>query len=291
MYEAFFGLREPAFSLTPDPRFLWRSETHQEGLSTLIYGITRRKGFILLTGAVGAGKTTLLRAALDELREDLPDPQATAMVMHTGQLSGLDLLKLIAVEFGVLPARGAGAPLSAADYTIELTEFLVERWRRGRTAVLIIDEAQNLGLEALETVRMLSNFESDAEKLLQIVLTGQPELRDKLAERELRQLRQRIALAHHVDPLAPHEVGSYLRHRVEVAGGRFGEIFAAGADPIFAAVSGGCPRLINLLADRVLLSAYSRQLRPVPLALLEAKAKEVGELQLDRPVARSGGGA
>jgi general secretion pathway protein A len=291
MYEAFFGLEEPAFSLTPDPRFLWPSETHQEGLSTLIYGITRRKGFILLTGEVGAGKTTLLRAALDELRQDLPDPQATAMVMHTGQLSGLDLLKLISVEFGIRRSRADGPPPTAADYTIELTEFLVERWRGGRTAVLIIDEAQNLGLEALEYVRMLSNFESDSEKLLQIVLTGQPELRDKLASWELRQLRQRIALSHHVDPLASHEVGSYLRHRIEVAGGRYAEIFAEGADPVFVAFSGGCPRLINLLADRVLLSAYARQLRPVPLALLEAKAKELGEMQLGRPAAHGGGEA
>src|SRR5262245_56827844 len=187
MYEAFFGLREPAFSLTPDPRFLWRSETHQEGLSTLIYGITRRKGFILLTGEVGAGKTTLLRAAFEELRNDLPDTQATAMVVHTGQLSGLELLKLVAVEFGIRPARGGGAPLTAADYTIELTEFLVDRWHRGRTTVLIIDEAQNLGLEALEQVRMLSNFETDSEKLLQIVLTGQPELplRELVAELRL----------------------------------------------------------------------------------------------------------
>jgi general secretion pathway protein A len=291
MYEAFFGLREPAFSLTPDPRFLWPSETHQEGLSTLIYGITRRKGFILLTGEVGAGKTTLLRAALDALRDELPDPQATAMVMHTGQISGLDLLKLIAVEFGIRPARGGAAPATAADYTIELTEFLVARSRQGRTAVLIIDEAQNLGLEALETVRMLSNFESDAEKLLQIVLTGQPELRAKLAQRELRQLRQRIALAHHVEPLAPIEVSSYLRHRIDVAGGVHREIFAEGSDAIFAAFSEGCPRLINLLADRALLSAYARKLRPVPLALLEAKAKELGELQLGAPDGVDGGGS
>jgi len=252
MYESFFGLREPAFSLTPDPRFLWPSETHQEGLSTLIYGISRRKGFILLTGEVGAGKTTLLRAALDELRQDLPDPQATAMILHTGQLSGLDLLKLIAVDFGIRPPRASDAP-TVADYTIELSEFLVDRWRRGRTTVLIVDEAQNLGLEALEYIRMLSNFETSSEKLLQIVLTGQPELREKLAQRELRQLRQRIALAHHVEPLAPAEVGTYLRHRVEVAGGDVDQTFARGSDAIFAAFSSGCPRLINLLADSVVL--------------------------------------
>ena len=291
MYEAFFGLDEPAFSLTPDPRFLWPSETHQEGLSTLIYGITRRKGFILLTGEVGAGKTTLLRAALAELREDLRDPHTTAMVLHTGELSGLDLLHLIAAEFGIGRDRREGPALTAADFTIELTQFLVERWRRGATAVLIIDEAQNLGLEALEYVRLLSNFETDSQKLLQIVLTGQPELRAKLARHELRQLRQRIAVAHHVEPLSPPEVSSYLRHRIEVAGGRYGELFADGADAAFVGFSGGCPRLINLLADRALLSAYAKQLRPVPLALLETKAKELGEHQHARTAARSFGGA
>ena len=284
MYESFFGLREPAFSLTPDPRFLWPSETHQEGLSTLIYGITRRKGFVLLTGEVGAGKTTLLRAALDELKGELHEPEATAMILHTGQLSGLDLLKLICVDFGIRPPRDHGE-VTAADYTIELSEFLVDRWRRGRTTVLIVDEAQNLGLEALEYIRMLSNFESSSEKLLQIVLTGQPELREKLAERELRQLRQRIALAHHVAPLAPTEVGCYLRHRIEVAGGRYAEIFADGADAVFTAFSEGCPRLINLLADRALLSAYARELRPVPAETIAGKAQEMRDLQLTSCVA------
>jgi general secretion pathway protein A len=280
MYEDFFGLREPAFSLTPDPRFLWLSETHEEGLSALIYGISCRKGFILLTGEVGTGKTTLLRSALEHLGDELADSDSTAMVLHTGQLVPAELLKVIAIEFGVGDAS-LRETRSASDYTMELGEFLIGRWQRGLLTVLVIDEAQNLDFAALEHVRMLSNFESDSDKLLQIVLTGQPELRDRLADRRLRQLRQRIAVAHHVAPLRRADVGSYLRHRVEVAGARYDEVFAPGAEPLFADFSGGCPRLINLLADHALLSAYAKKVRLVPPALVEMKAKELSELQKD----------
>ena len=165
MYESFFGLRESAFALTPDPRFLWLSGTHEEGLAALYYGITRRKGFILLTGEVGAGKTTLLRAALDQI----PAETESALVMNTASLEPLDLLKLIAVEL-----RIEGDFHSKVDYIIALNAFLLERLEAGLNSVLIIDEAQNLGPEILEEVRLLSNLETDTEKLLQIVLTGQP---------------------------------------------------------------------------------------------------------------------
>jgi general secretion pathway protein A len=244
MYESFFGLRESAFALTPDPRFLWLSGTHEEGLAALFYGITRRKGFILLTGEVGAGKTTLLRAALDQI----PAETESALVMNTAGLEPLDLLKLIAVEF-----RISGEFHSKVDYIIALNEFLLERLEAGLNTVLIIDEAQNLGPVLLEEVRLLSNLETDTEKLLQIVLTGQPALRRHQASPELRQLRQRI----------------------EVAGGRYEKVFAPGSEPTFYAFSEGCPRLVSLLADRVLLSAYGRQLRPVPPSLVESKAKEM----------------
>jgi len=266
MYESFFGLREPAFSLTPDPRFLWLSETHEEGLAALFYGITRRKGFILLTGEVGAGKTTLLRAALDQI----PDDTESALIMNTAGLGPLDLLKLIAVEL-----RLEGQFQTKVDYIIALNAFLLERLEAGRNSVLIIDEAQNLGPELLEEVRLLSNLETDTEKLVQIVLTGQPELRRNLAATNLRQLRQRIAIEHHVEFLKPDEVASYLAHRIEVASGRYEEIFAPGAETTFYEFSAGCPRLVSLLADRVMLSAFGKQLRPVPPSLVERKAKEM----------------
>jgi general secretion pathway protein A len=266
MYESFFGLREPAFALTPDPRFLWLSPTHEEGLAALFYGITRSKGFILLTGEVGAGKTTLLRAALDRI----PASTESALVMNTADLRPLDLLKLIAVEL-----RLDGKFESKVDYIIALNALLLERLEARLNTVLIIDEAQNLGPELLEEVRLLSNLETDTEKLLQIVLTGQPELRRHLAAPELRQLRQRIAIEHHVQFLEPEQVGSYLTHRIEVAGGQYEEVFEPGSEVVFYAFSEGCPRLVSLLADRVLLSAYGKEVRPVPRTLVESKAKEM----------------
>jgi general secretion pathway protein A len=269
MYESFYGLAEPAFALTPDPRFLWPSETHEEGFATLYYGITRRKGFLLLTGEVGAGKTTLLRAALAQIPTDIE----TALVMNTAELSGLDLFKLIAAEF-----RLEGPFHTKADYLIALNQFLLRRLEVGLNTVLIIDEAQNLADGVLEQVRLLSNLETNTEKLLQIVLTGQPELRDVLASPVMAPLRQRIALEHHVQPLAESEIEPYLEHRVRVAGGDFATLFPPGAGPLFYASCGGCPRLINLLADRALLAGFSAQERPLSVNLLERKAKEISEI-------------
>jgi general secretion pathway protein A len=266
MYETYFGFREQPFSLTPDPRFLWLSDTHREGLAALIYGITRRKGFLLLTGEVGTGKTTLLRAALGQI----PPDTDTALVLNTIGVGPLDLLKLIAAEFGL-----EGRLESTADYLIALNRMLLARLRAGRNTVLIIDEAQNLEADALEEVRLLSNLETDTEKLMQIVLTGQPELLRKLAQPGLRQLRQRIAVEHHMDPLTPDQIKPYLSHRIDVAGGHFDQVFGAGVEPTFYAFSEGCPRLISLLADRVLLAAYAKQLRPIPPEFVEEKAKSM----------------
>jgi general secretion pathway protein A len=283
MYEDFYGLREPAFSLTPDPRFLWLSETHEEGLAALVYGVMRRKGFLLLTGEVGTGKTTLLRAALDRL----PAETEVALVMNTADLRPLDLLKLIATEL-----RIAERLESKVDYVIALNAYLLDRLRSGQNTVLIIDEAQNLDPALLEEVRLLSNLETDTEKLLQIVLTGQPELKAKLATRELRQLRQRIAIEHHVKPLDADEVRPFLAHRIQVAGGSYEKVFARGVEDVFYAFSGGIPRLLCLLADRALLASFSRQLGPVPLGLVEAKAKEMEEIRANHLLdASAGGGA
>jgi general secretion pathway protein A len=264
MYESLFGLREAAFSLTPDPRFLWLSETHEEGLAALQYGIAARKGFLLLTGEVGTGKTTLLRTAL----ERVPEGTDVAVVFNTAGLSPLDLLRLIAADLRVTAK-------SKSDFILGINALLLRRLRNGQNTVLVIDEAQNLSMEGLEEIRLLSNLETETEKLLQIVLTGQPELRSMLADPRLRAIRQRIALEHHVEPLRPDEMRPYLAHRLQVAGGEYDSVFGPGAEEIFFDCSRGYPRVVNLLADRTLLSAYAKQLRPVPRALLEAKAKQM----------------
>ena len=211
--------------MAPDPRFLWPSETHEEGLAALVYGITRRKGFLLITGEVGTGKTTLLRAALDRI----PQETEVALILNTAGLQPVDLLKLIATEF-----RLSGPFEGKVDYVIALNRFLMQQLETGTNTVLIIDEAQNLDEQLLEEVRLLSNLETDSEKLLQIVLTGQPELRQKLASPNLRQLRQRVAIEHHIQPLDRDEVSDYLAHRIEVAGGRYEDVFVPEAvDPFY----------------------------------------------------------
>lgn len=275
MYESFFRLEEPAFALTPDPRFLWLSETHEEGLGLLSYGIEGRKGFLLLTGEVGTGKTTLLRASIDRLPGDVD----TALVLNTAGLETLDLYRLIHQELGIT-SRGD----SKADHIISLNHFLLQRLVDRRNVVLVIDEAQNLGPSLLEEVRLLSNLETDSEKLLQIVLTGQPELLTHLAAPALRPLRQRIALEHHIEPLERHEVRSYLEHRIRVAGGRLEEVFAPGTEDVFHAYSQGSPRLVNVLADRVLISAFGKGIKPVPPALVEQKAKAMAEAAGRQPL-------
>jgi general secretion pathway protein A len=271
MYESFYGLREQPFSLTPDPHFLWLSDTHKEGLAALVYGITRHKGFLLLTGEVGTGKTTLLRAALDQI----PPDTDTALILNTIDLAPLDLLKLIAAEFGI----DDNVLGTKADYLIALNRMLLDRLRARRNTVLIIDEAQNLDSAALEEIRLLSNLETDTEKLMQIVLTGQPELLRKLAHPSLRQLRQRIAIEHHVEPLRADDIHNYLAHRLKVAGGDFYNVFEDGVEAIFYAFSGGCPRLISLLADRVLLAGYALDLRPLSPDFVERKAKSMGAIK------------
>jgi general secretion pathway protein A len=226
---------------------------------------------VLLTGEVGSGKTTLLHAALASLPEDTE----TAVLFNTSELRPLDVLRLVADEF-----RIRGSLRTKADCVMALNRFLLERLAGGRNTVLIVDEAQNLGEAALEEVRLLSNLETATSKLLQIVLVGQPELRQTLRSARLAPLRQRIAIEHHVEPLGRvDQIAAYLRHRIDVAGGSLAEVFAPGVEDPALAFSGGCPRLINILADRALLAAYARQVRPAPLELVRAKA---AALEADR---------
>ena len=254
MYESFFRLREPAFSLAPDPRFLWLSETHEEGLAALVYGITRRKGFMLLTGEVGTGKTTLLRAALDQL----PPDTEVALVMNTAELSPTELLRLIASEFQ-LP----GPFTSKVDYIIALNRFLLEQLERGTNTVLIIDEAQNLDPVLLEEVRLLSNLETPTSKLIQIMLVGQPELADLLARPELRQLRQRIVLRHNLRPFGEAETATYVNERLRLAGYTGKGLFDKRAFTELFRLTQGVPRLVNVVCDGALLLGYARELRTI----------------------------
>lgn len=247
MYLDFYGLREAPFSLTPDPRFLFYSDRHREALELLLFGLRERKGFVQLTGEVGCGKTTLCRALLERLG---PEYQ-TALILNPIMSSG-QLLRTILQELGlVVPPR---ADRVACLET--LNRFLLEEVPRGREVVLILDEAQDLGPELLEQVRLLSNLETDREKLLQIVLIGQPELRDLLDSPGLRQLRQRITVRCHLDPLDREESELYLHFRLQVAGANGLPTFSRWAITRLYRYARGIPRLLNAAADLTLLAGY-----------------------------------
>ncbi len=246
MYEEFYGLAASPFSITPDPRYLFFSRRHREAFEHVLYGITQRKGFIQLTGEVGAGKSTLCRAILEQLGPGY----ATALILNP-VMSGLQLLRLIVHEFG-LDDRGN----DRVRLTQRLNAFLLEQVQRGRDVVLFIDEAQDLSDELLEDVRLLSNLETDDRKLLQIVLVGQPELRGKLARRQLRQLRQRITVRYHLGPLDRDETEGYIAHRLEVAGANGRPSFTRAALGSIHRRSRGVPRLINAICDKALLAGY-----------------------------------
>ncbi len=247
MYLDFYGFREPPFSLTPDPRFLFLSERHREALEHLLYGIRERKGFIQITGEVGAGKTTLCRAALEQLGPGV----RTALILNP-ILSAPQLLRTILAELGVEPAGRADRAL----YLEQLNAFLLAQAAEGRDVVLIIDEAQDLSAELLEQVRLLSNLETDRQKLIQIVLIGQPELRDMLDDPSLRQLRQRITVRFHLTPLDRSETELYVHWRMQVAGGNGRPTFTPWAMRRVFRYSRGVPRLINSACDAALLAGY-----------------------------------
>jgi len=247
MYLDFYGFREPPFSLTPDPRFLFLSERHRDALEHLLYGIRERKGFIQLTGEVGAGKTTLCRAALERLGPEV----RTALILNP-VLSSPQLLRTILVELGLEPAGRADRAL----YLEQLNSYLLEQAHAGHDVVLIIDEAQDLSPELLEQVRLLSNLETDRQKLIQIVLIGQPELRAMLDDPRLRQLRQRITVRFHLRPLDRSETELYVHWRMQVAGGNGRPTFSPWAMRRIHRYSRGIPRLINAVCDTALLAGW-----------------------------------
>ena len=247
MYLDFYKFSERPFNLTPDPRFLFYSERHREALNHMLYGVQERKGFIQITGEVGAGKTTLCRAFLERLDGDY----TTALVLNP-VLTANQLLRAILVEYGVpVPYNNRAQALE------RLNRFLLDELSAGRDVVLIIDEAQDLTPELLEQVRLLSNLETDQVKLLQILLIGQPELRERLDGRELRQLRQRITVRYHLSPLERAEADRYIAHRLQVAGAGDPPTFTPAALRRIYRYSAGVPRLINAACDKSLLAGYA----------------------------------
>ncbi len=249
MYCRYFGLVRAPFEMTPDPAFLYLGETHREGLATLVYGVQSRKGFVLLTGEVGTGKTTLLHALLGQL-----DESTKSAFMFNPNLEPSDFFRVLFDEFGIaIPCR------TKAEYLLALNQFLIECLQEDQTVVLILDEAQNLSPAMLEEVRLLSNLETPTSKLLQILLVGQPELNEMLDRPELRQLRQRIVLRHHLQPFTEREVDAYIDERLGLAGYEGKSIFNRSARRQIFEVTGGSPRLVNAVCDSALLVGYGRE--------------------------------
>lgn len=267
MYVAFFGLADKPFAITPDPRYLYLGAQHADALAHLVYGINDAGGFIQLTGEVGTGKTTTIRSLLVRA-----PAQAEIALIVNPRLSSRDFLQTICEELGVGLADGASA--SVKVLIDRLNDYLLQAHAAGRRVVLIVDEAQNLDAEVLEQVRLLTNLETESQKLLQIILIGQPELRALLNRSDLRQLAQRITARYHLLPLVGEETAAYVRHRLRVANATR-EIFTTGALREVHRLSGGVPRLINIICDRALLGAYTQDAHEVGAALVRRAAGEV----------------
>lgn len=278
MYTSFFGLGEKPFAITPDPRYLYMSERHAEALAHLLYGINEAGGFIQLTGEVGTGKTTVVRSLL----ERMPGHADVAVILNP-QLTPLEFVLTICEELGIFVRDEDAA--SIKDLVDILNKRLLEAHAKGRRVVVIVDEAQNLTPETLEQVRLLTNLETASYKLLQIILIGQPELREVLARVELRQLAQRITGRYHLDPLSKAESAAYVAHRLKVAGAS-GEIFTAGALREVHRLSNGIPRIINVICDRALLGGFTQEEHRIGPPLVRAAAGEVYGRSFSAPWAK-----
>ena len=266
MYQSYFGLAEEPFSIAPDPRYLYMSQRHQEALAHLLYGVNAGGGFVLLTGEVGAGKTTVCRCLL----EQIPESCDVAYIFNP-KLTVEELLSTICAEFGITCPPGN---TSVKVYIDCINAYLLDAHASGRHTVLIIDEAQNLSADVLEQLRLLTNLETNQRKLLQIILLGQPELAAMLARPELRQLAQRIIARYHLGPLGKQEVAAYVQHRLVVAGAQR-LLFPLALTGQLYRLSGGIPRIINVLCDRALLGAYAQSKERVDRATLKQAAREV----------------
>ncbi|HLI29984.1 MAG TPA: AAA family ATPase [Terriglobia bacterium] len=265
MYKKFFGLRENPFNVSPDPRYLFVTPHTEEALSCLTHGIQRRKGFVLLTGEVGTGKTTLINKLLEWLHRE---GHATAFIFNP-RLTEDQFFDFMMTDFGI-----ACDTRSKSQVLLRLNQWLLDRYRAGETAVLIVDEAQNLSASLLEEIRLLTNFETYSEKLLQIILSGQPELDMKLRQPELRQLRQRITLRSKTYPLTAAETTGYINSRLRIAGSDGQPIFAPDAIAAIYRYSRGIPRIVNVLCEHALISAFADQRKPVTAEIVQGVAEE-----------------
>jgi general secretion pathway protein A len=265
MYERYFQLRERPFALSPDPEYLYPSRVHQEALSYLRYGIEGHAGFVVITGEIGSGKTTMLQSLLGRL-----DRNTTVARIVNTMLDARELLEAIVLDFGMDPTG-----LSKPVLLHRLAQFLVHQRQASRLTLLVIDEAQNLSLPALEEIRMLSNLETEKSKLIQIILIGQPELRDKLALPQLEQLRQRITVSYHLQPLDAGETHNYINHRLRRAAIGSAVEFTRDVTNVIHSRSRGVPRIINVIADATLLFAYGVDRRDIDVAIAREALEEL----------------
>jgi len=265
MYKEFFGLRANPFNVNPDPRYLFLTRHTEEALACLTYGIQSRKGFVLLTGEVGTGKTTLINKLLEWLRLQ---QVATAFIFNS-RLNTTQFLDYMMADFGI-PCDSK----AKSQILLRLYNWLLDRYRAGETAVLIVDEAQNLTDEVLEEIRMMTNLETFTEKLLQIVLVGQPELEQKLKQPQLRQLRQRLTLRAKTHPLSLEETKAYVQQRLRIAGSNGQQIFEPESLAAIHRYASGIPRVINLLCEHCLVSAFVDQQRQIGPAVVDVVARD-----------------
>jgi general secretion pathway protein A len=271
MYLKYYGLKLPPFDLTPNPRFLFPSAKHREAINHLLYGIRERKGFVQLTGEIGAGKTTLCRALLEQL-----DSRFSTALLLTPVLDANELVRAIAAEFG-LDVKG----LDRLETMATINDFLIRQIQQGKETVLIIDEAQNFSDDLLEQVRQLSNVETDDRKLLQIILIGQPELRQRLNNPRLRQLRQRITVRYHLKALSRLETRFYIKHRLQFAGANGKPQFTTPALWRIFRYSNGVPRLINAVCDKALLAGFVQQSSRINYRMIGRAIRELeGEIHV-----------
>ncbi|MDP1853795.1 MAG: XrtA-associated ATPase [Candidatus Omnitrophota bacterium] len=264
MYENFYGFKESPFNMTPDPKFFFPSQKHTEALDSLTYAINERKGFVVITGEIGAGKTTVCRTLLNRLAANTK----IALIINT-YVTAKEMLMAILDEFGVEYKHTSKGRLLS-----RLNEFLIEQLSQNINLVLIIDEAQNLTPSVLEEIRMISNLETETEKLIQIILMGQPQLKEKLSLPRLEQLRQRIVVHYHINPLNKDEMVEYIEHRLKIATSNGFDFFTPAAMELIYRFSKGTPRLVNIICDSALLSGYVYEAKQIDEKIMSEAIKE-----------------